>query len=73
MSRLSSKNQVTIPVDVLREAGLRPGDEVDVRATAEGRIEIAPADDLVRRFSGAMRPGTYPKHAARDLGYEWER
>jgi len=27
-SRLSSKHQVTIPVDVMREAGLKVGDEV---------------------------------------------
>ena len=30
-SRLSSKHQVTIPVDVMREAGLKVGDEVVFR------------------------------------------
>jgi len=73
MSRISSKNQITIPVDVLREAGLKPGDEVDLHATPDGHIEIEPAHDVVSRFAGAMRPGTYPQNAARDLGYEWER
>jgi AbrB family looped-hinge helix DNA binding protein len=73
MSRLSSKNQVTIPVDVLRQAGIKPGDEVDVRATGDGRIEIEAAEDIVGRFAGAMPRGTYPPNAARDLGYEWER
>ena len=32
MAKVSSKNQVTLPVDVLRAAGLRPGDEVTVRS-----------------------------------------
>jgi bifunctional DNA-binding transcriptional regulator/antitoxin component of YhaV-PrlF toxin-antitoxin module len=35
MSKLSSKNQVTIPVRVLREAGLAAGDEVIVRASGQ--------------------------------------
>jgi AbrB family looped-hinge helix DNA binding protein len=73
MSRLSTKNQVTIPVNVLREAGIEPGDEVEIRATAAGRIEIEAVEDLVARFAGALPPGTYPPNAARDLGREWER
>ena len=32
MSVISRKNQVTLPVDALREAGLRPGDDVRVQA-----------------------------------------
>lgn len=46
MSRISSKNQLTIPVDVLREAGFGPGDEVVVDAGGPDRIVIRrrPAD-----------------------------
>lgn len=40
MSRISSKNQLTIPVDVLREAGFGPGDEVVVDAGGPDRIVI---------------------------------
>jgi len=73
MSRISSKNQVTIPVEELRRAGLKPGDEIEIRATASGRIEIDAVADLLARFAGAMPAGTYPPNAARDLGREWER
>lgn len=49
MSRISSKNQLTIPVDVLREAGFGPGDDVVVEVGGPERIEIRrrPADPTV--------------------------
>jgi len=46
MSKVSGKNQVTIPVSVLRAAGLAAGDDVVIRATGSGRIEVERADDL---------------------------
>ena len=73
MPRVSSKNQITIPVDVLREAGLRPGDEVSIRAASGGRIELTPTADLVERFAGSVPPGTYPPGAAEALRREWDR
>jgi bifunctional DNA-binding transcriptional regulator/antitoxin component of YhaV-PrlF toxin-antitoxin module len=45
MSRISSKNQLTIPVSVLREVGLGPGDEVVVDPQGPDRI-------VVRRRAG---------------------
>jgi len=53
MSKLSSKHQVTIPVRVLREAGLTAGDEIVIRASAPGRIELERADDLADRYIAA--------------------
>jgi bifunctional DNA-binding transcriptional regulator/antitoxin component of YhaV-PrlF toxin-antitoxin module len=41
MSKLSSKHQVTIPVKVLREAGLASGDDVVMRGAGEGRISMS--------------------------------
>jgi AbrB family looped-hinge helix DNA binding protein len=70
MSRLSSKNQVTIPVKVLREAGLAAGDEVVVRAAGKGRIELERADDLIRRFAGSLPAGTYPRGHLEELRSE---
>ena len=64
MSRLSSKRQVTIPVRVLREAGLAAGDEVVIRASAPGRIELERADDLIDRYAGCLPAGTYPPCAS---------
>jgi bifunctional DNA-binding transcriptional regulator/antitoxin component of YhaV-PrlF toxin-antitoxin module len=73
MSRLSSKNQVTIPVDVLREAGLTPGDEVHIRASGPGRVEVERVDSLVARWAGSLPAGTYPADHLERLRDEWER
>lgn len=71
MSKLSRKNQVTIPVDVLREAGLAPGDEIVVRASGKGRIELERAGDLVARYAGSLPAGTYPAGHLDELRGEW--
>ena len=73
MSRVSSKNQVTIPVSVLRAAGLAAGDDVVIRASGQGRIEVERADDLVARFAGSLPAGTYPPGHLDDLRDEWPR
>lgn len=39
-SRLSGKNQLTIPVAVLRAAGLQPGDLLEVETAEPGRIVL---------------------------------
>jgi len=70
MPRLSSKNQVTVPVEVLRAAGLRAGDEVIVRAAGDGRVELERVADLVGRYAGALR---YPPGYLDGLRDEWER
>jgi len=45
MARISSKHQVTLPVESLRRAGLSAGDEVAIEAEGANRI-------VVRRISG---------------------
>jgi AbrB family looped-hinge helix DNA binding protein len=71
MSRVSRKHQVTIPVRVLREAGLEPGDDVIIRASGKGRIELERADDLVARYAGSLPAGTYPPGHVDQLRGEW--
>lgn len=69
---MSTKNQVTIPVLAMQAAGLRAGDEVDIRAAGEGEIVIAVRGSRVRRHagivSGLFRPGEIDQ-----LRDEWER
>jgi AbrB family looped-hinge helix DNA binding protein len=73
MSKVSSKNQVTIPVSVLRDAGLAAGDEIVIRAAGSGRIEVERADDLIKRFAGTLPRGTYPRGYLDGLRDEWRR
>jgi len=47
-SRLSSKNQLTVPVDILRKVGLEAGDEVEFAVNDAGFIEVVRAVDSNR-------------------------
>jgi bifunctional DNA-binding transcriptional regulator/antitoxin component of YhaV-PrlF toxin-antitoxin module len=71
VSRVSNKHQVTIPVRVLRQAGIRAGDDVVIRASGRGRLEIERADDLIRRYAGSLPAGTYPSGYLDKLRDEW--
>lgn len=70
MPKISSKNQVTIPVDVLREAGLESGDRLIVRAIGTGGIELRRRDDVINELAGAL---SYPPGYLDELRDEWER
>lgn len=43
-SRISSKNQITIPVEVLREMSLKPGDRVEFHINKDNRLVVTPVD-----------------------------
>ena len=43
-SRISSKNQITIPVEVLREMSLKAGDQVEFHINKENRLVVTPVD-----------------------------
>jgi bifunctional DNA-binding transcriptional regulator/antitoxin component of YhaV-PrlF toxin-antitoxin module len=69
-TRISSKNQATLPVDALRAAGLKPGDELVVQAAGSGRIVLVRAADLIDGHAGKA-PGVYAPDALHDLRSEW--
>ena len=71
MSVISRKNQVTLPVEVLREAGLEPGDDVRVRVVGPGRLELVRSDELVKEFAGVFDSTVYPQHYLEELRREW--
>jgi bifunctional DNA-binding transcriptional regulator/antitoxin component of YhaV-PrlF toxin-antitoxin module len=72
MSRVSSKNQVTLPVEAMRAAGLQPGDEVTIRPIGDGEVVVALRGSRVRRHAG-IATGIYPAGELDRLRDEWQR
>jgi bifunctional DNA-binding transcriptional regulator/antitoxin component of YhaV-PrlF toxin-antitoxin module len=70
MPRISSKHQVTLPVESLERAGLRAGDEVAIEAEAPDRIVVRRAERDVGRalgiFDGLYEPGYLERLRARE-------
>ncbi len=56
-TRLSTKNQITLPAAMVRRLQLRPGDEIDLLAL-EGRVTLErrprTPEEWVARLAGAM-------------------
>jgi AbrB family looped-hinge helix DNA binding protein len=59
MARISAKNQITIPVAALDEAGLHRGDEVVVEPVADGELRVRRGALTLDSAFGALT-GTYP-------------
>lgn len=72
MPRISTKNQVTIPVAVLEEAKLHAGDQVVVEALEEGEVRIRRGAVSFEKAFGALT-GTYPAGYLEHLDREDER
>ena len=69
---MSRKNQVTLPVDVVVRAGLKPGDSMVVELKTSGEIVLRPEVDPLERHIGSMT-GMFPPDYLRNLRDEWER
>ncbi len=65
MPRISSKHQVTLPVESLQRAGLKAGDEVAIEAEGSDRIVVRRAVSEPREalgiFDGLYEPGYLEK------------
>lgn len=60
MPRISTKNQITIPVAALDEAGLHPGDEVLVEVVDAGEVRVRRSALTFQGAFGALT-GAYPE------------
>ena len=70
MPRISSKHQVTLPVESLERAGLKAGDEVAIEADGPDQIVVRRARrDLANAlgvFDGLYEPGYLERLRARE-------
>jgi AbrB family looped-hinge helix DNA binding protein len=72
MPKISTKNQVTIPVAALEEAGLHAGDQVVVEALEDGELRVRRGALTFDSAFGALT-GTYPPGYLHKLDEEDEQ
>lgn len=59
MTRISTKNQITIPVAALDEVGLHAGEQVTIEPAGEGELRIRRTTTTFEDAFGTLT-GTYP-------------
>lgn len=67
---VSSKNQVTLPVDALARAGLVTGDQLAVEVRGPGELVLRRVVDPVERYGGTLT-GIYEPDELDRLRDEW--
>ena len=70
-SKISSKNQITIPAEALRSAGLEVGDRVVAHADGAGRVILEREHDVIAEFAGSLTGAYYPSELD-ELRSEWD-
>lgn len=70
-STLSSKHQVTIPAQALKDAGLRAGERLVARADGPGRVIFERETDVLGPLAGALT-GVYDDRELDRLRDEWD-
>ena len=68
---ISAKNQITIPAEALRNAGLQAGERVVAHADGAGGVILEREHDVIAEFAGALT-GTYRPDELDDLRSEWD-
>lgn len=54
VATMTSKGQLTIPVEARRKLGLKAGTKVDLIATDDGRLEIIPLTSSIKGLKGMV-------------------
>jgi bifunctional DNA-binding transcriptional regulator/antitoxin component of YhaV-PrlF toxin-antitoxin module len=67
---ISSKHQVTIPVDAMQAAGFRPGDRLRARAEGAGKVVLERETEPLDEFLGTLT-GLYEGFDLDALRDEW--
>ena len=57
---ITTKGQVTIPVEIRQLLGIKPHDKV-VFQVVDGRVELQPAPMTLEATFGAVRPRSHPE------------
>lgn len=75
-TKVSRKNQITLPVAALREAGVEPGDVLRVEVVSDGVFRLIREKDpwweLFERTAGAGL-GVTTREELEEMRDEWER
>ena len=69
-TRVSAKNQVTLPVEALLQAGIRTGDTLRAEVRGPGEVLLVRDVDPVAQFAGALT-GIYRPGELEALRDEW--
>ena len=69
-AKISSKHQITIPMQAMTAAGLRTGDRVRAEPQGRGRVLLVREEDPVQRHAGALT-GAYRRGELDGLRDEW--
>jgi bifunctional DNA-binding transcriptional regulator/antitoxin component of YhaV-PrlF toxin-antitoxin module len=68
---ISAKHQLTIPIKVMNEAGLRTGDRVRAEPRGRGKVLLIREDDPIARYAGTLT-GVYQPGELDELRDEWD-
>lgn len=70
-TKVTAKNQVTLPVAAMRAAGLEAGERLAATSDGPGRIVLEREVDPLDEFAGALS-GVWPDGAVDGLRDEWD-
>ena len=70
-TRLSAKNQITLPVEIIRKAGFKVGDAINCTVNEVGKIELSPPENPILRLAG-IAAGIYDDFDLRAERDSWD-